>query len=57
MVMTLTERDGGGTVMVIESRFPSLEAMEQLVSMGMDEGMASALAQIDEILVADARSQ
>jgi uncharacterized protein YndB with AHSA1/START domain len=57
MVMTLTERDGGGTVMVIESRFPSLEAMERLVSMGMDEGMASALAQVDEILVADARSQ
>jgi uncharacterized protein YndB with AHSA1/START domain len=57
MVMTLTERDGGGSVMVIESRFPSLAAMEQLVSMGMEEGIASALAQIDEILAADARSQ
>ena len=50
MVMTLAERDGGGAVMAIETRFPSLEAMEQLVSMGMEEGMASAMAQIDEIL-------
>jgi uncharacterized protein YndB with AHSA1/START domain len=56
MVVTLTERDGGGTVMVIESRFPSLAAMEQLVSMGMEEGIASAVAQIDDILAAD-RSQ
>ena len=56
VVMTLTERDGGGTVMAIETRFPSLEAMEQLVSMGMEEGIAAALAQIDEILAAD-RSQ
>jgi uncharacterized protein YndB with AHSA1/START domain len=57
MVVTLTESAGGGTVMVIETRFPSLEAMEQLVSMGMDEGMAAALAQIDEILADDVRSR
>lgn len=50
MVVSLTERDGGGTVMAIETRFPSLEAMERLVSMGMDEGMVAALGQIDEIL-------
>jgi uncharacterized protein YndB with AHSA1/START domain len=56
MVVTLTERDGGGTVMAIESRFPSLEAMEQLVSMGMEEGIVSALGQIDEILAGDVRS-
>ena len=53
VVVTLTDRDGGGTVMAIETRFPSLEAMEQLVSMGMEEGMAAALAQIDEILAED----
>ena len=53
MVVTLTDRDGGGTVMAIETRFPSLEAMEQLVSMGMEEGIAAALAQIDEILTED----
>jgi uncharacterized protein YndB with AHSA1/START domain len=57
MVATLTERDGGGTLMAIEARFPSLEAMAQLVSMGMEEGMASALAQIDEILADDVRSR
>lgn len=50
MVVTLTERDGGGTVMDVTTRFPSPEAMEQLVSMGMEEGMAAAMGQIDEIL-------
>ena len=50
MVVTLTERAGGGTVMAIASRFPSAEAMEQLVSMGMEEGMVAALGQIDGIL-------
>ena len=36
--------------MTIESTFPSTEAMEQLLSMGMDEGMAAAMGQIDAIL-------
>ena len=52
MVVNLTARDGG-TLMAIETQFPSLQAMEQLVSMGMDEGMATALGQIDDILAAD----
>lgn len=56
MVATLTEREGGGTLMTIETRFPSLEAMEQLMSMGMDEGMATAMAQIDQILADDVPS-
>jgi uncharacterized protein YndB with AHSA1/START domain len=30
--------------------FPSLEAMEQLIEMGMMEGMRSAMSQIDEVL-------
>ena len=42
--------------MAIETRFPSLEAMERLVSMGMEEGMAAAMAQIDEILAEDLTS-
>jgi uncharacterized protein YndB with AHSA1/START domain len=53
MVVTLTERDGGGTLMSVETHFPSLEAMEQLVSMGMDEGMAAAMGQLEEILAED----
>jgi uncharacterized protein YndB with AHSA1/START domain len=56
MVVTLTERDGGGTLMAIDTRFPSLEAMEQLMSMGMEEGIAAAVGQIDEILAHDVRS-
>ena len=40
----------GKTTMVIASQFPSLEAMEQLVAMGMDEGMTLALGQIEAII-------
>ncbi len=41
---------GAGTRMTITTTFPSPEAMEQLVSMGVEEGMAQALGQIDAIL-------
>jgi uncharacterized protein YndB with AHSA1/START domain len=54
MTFTLSERDGGGTLLAIETRFPSVEAMEQLASMGMEEGMAEAIGQIDAILAGDA---
>ena len=40
----------GGTEMVIEARFPSLEAMETLLEMGMEPGITAALGQIDAIL-------
>lgn len=40
----------GVTRMVITTTFPSLESMEQLVAMGMEEGMSQALGQIDGIL-------
>lgn len=49
MVVTLAERDGS-TVMVITSHFPSIEAMDQLLAMGQEEGMAQALGQIEAIL-------
>jgi uncharacterized protein YndB with AHSA1/START domain len=49
MRVELTDRPGGVT-MTIATRFPSLEAMEQLVSMGMEEGMKEAMGQIDAIL-------
>jgi uncharacterized protein YndB with AHSA1/START domain len=51
-VVTLSERDDGGTLMAIESNFPSLEAMEQMVEMGMEEGIVAALGQIPAILAA-----
>jgi len=53
-VVTLAEGEAGGTTMTLESRFPSVEAMEQMVSMGVEEGMGAALGQIDGIL-AEAR--
>ena len=53
MRVTLTETDGG-TRMEIETTFPSAEAMEQIIAMGMEEGMAEALGQIDELLRAAA---
>lgn len=42
-----------GTLMTITSRFPSAQAMEQLVSMGMEEGIVGALGQVDAILAED----
>ena len=53
MVVSLTERDGGGTLMAIQSHFASVEAMEQVISMGMEEGIVAALGQIPEILADD----
>ncbi len=50
-VVTLADQ-AGGTVMTIETRFPSLEAMEQLVEMGMEEGFTGAVNQIDGLLAA-----
>lgn len=38
------------TLMIVETTFPSIEAMEQLLAMGMDEGMAAAMGQIDVLL-------
>jgi uncharacterized protein YndB with AHSA1/START domain len=51
MRVVLTD-EGGVTKMVMTSTFPSLEAMEQLVNMGMDEGLRAAMSQMDEILAA-----
>jgi hypothetical protein len=36
--------------MVIETTFPSAEAMQQLTEMGMEEGMTLAMGQIDALL-------
>jgi uncharacterized protein YndB with AHSA1/START domain len=50
VAVTLADRDGGGTRMEITSTFATVEAMEQLLAMGMDEGMRSAMGQIDALL-------
>ncbi|MDE3721088.1 SRPBCC domain-containing protein [Nocardiopsis sp. N85] len=41
---------GDGTRMVVRSTFRSREHMEQLMEMGMDEGMEGAMGQIDALL-------
>lgn len=45
----------GRTRMSIESRFASVEAMEQLLAMGQEQGMTEAIGQIDSILAEDER--
>jgi uncharacterized protein YndB with AHSA1/START domain len=51
MVMRVEIADRpGGVTMTIATRFPSVEAMEQLVAMGMEEGLQQAMGQIDAIL-------
>ncbi len=39
-----------GTEMTIRSTFPTLEAMEQTLAMGAEQGMREALGQIDALL-------
>jgi len=40
----------GRTRMTMQSKFPSVEAMEQMVEMGMEEGLKQAVGQMDQIL-------
>ncbi len=51
VVVELDDAPEGGTAMTVTSWFPSTEAMEQLVAMGMEEGMRAAAGQIDALLV------
>ena len=48
--VTIEPIDAGRSRMSIESRFPSAEAMEQVLAMGMEEGLRLAVGQIDAIL-------
>lgn len=40
-----------GTRMTTLTTFPSLEAMEQMLAMGMEEGIRAAAGQMDDVLV------
>jgi uncharacterized protein YndB with AHSA1/START domain len=51
--VSLDEQPDGGTRMAIESTFPTAEAMEQITSMGMEEGITQAVGQIDDLLRAE----
>ena len=48
--VTIEAIDGGRTRMSIRSHFPSTQAMEQVLEMGMEEGLTQAVGQIDSIL-------
>ena len=51
--VTIEAIGGGRTRMLIESIFASAKAMEQLLAMGMEEGLKQAIGQIDAILAGD----
>lgn len=50
MIITFHDRDGGGAVMRIRTHFDSLAGMEQVLAMGIEEGMRMVLSQIDDVL-------
>jgi uncharacterized protein YndB with AHSA1/START domain len=52
--VTIEEIGDGRTRMSIESHFPSHDALEQILAMGMEEGLTQAVGQIDAILADDA---
>jgi uncharacterized protein YndB with AHSA1/START domain len=49
-VVSIDDNGAGTTRMMIESRFPSPEAMAQVLEMGMEEGIKQAVAQTDALL-------
>ena len=51
MIICVTlESEAEATRMAIETTFPSRAAMDQMIEMGMDEGMAAAMGQMDDIV-------
>jgi uncharacterized protein YndB with AHSA1/START domain len=50
MIITIAERASGGAVMAIRTHFDSRAGMEQVLAMGIEEGMCMVLAQIDAVL-------
>jgi uncharacterized protein YndB with AHSA1/START domain len=51
--VTIEPIGAGRTRMEIESRFPTTEALEQMLAMGMEDGLTQAIGQIDAILAED----
>jgi len=54
MRVRIEEIGDGRTRMSIDNIFPSTEAMEQVLALGMEEGLTQAVGQIDAILAEDA---
>jgi uncharacterized protein YndB with AHSA1/START domain len=57
MHVTIADIGEGRTRMSIETLFPNAQAMEQLVAMGMEDGLREAVGQIDAILAEQPVSQ
>jgi uncharacterized protein YndB with AHSA1/START domain len=55
-IVTIEPIDAGRTRMSIESRFPTAEALEQVLAMGMEQGLTEAVGQIDAILAEGVRA-
>lgn len=51
-VVSITDAGAGTTRMTIETHYSSTEAMQQVLEMGMEEGIRQALAQSDALLAA-----
>lgn len=51
--VTITGLGDGRTRMSIATSFPDTAAMEQLIAMGMEQGLTEAVGQIDAILAED----
>ena len=54
MAVTIDEREGGGAVMAIRTHFDSIAGMEEVLAMGIEEGMQVVLSQMDEVLAGSA---
>ncbi len=50
MIITIDEQDVGGVVMAIRTHFDSLEGMEEVLAMGIEEGMCAVFSQIETVL-------
>jgi len=50
MRVSIEDAGGGQSRMSIETTFPSVEALEKMLAMGMEEGLRQAVGQIDAIL-------
>lgn len=55
--VTIADIGAGRTRMSIESHFPDTAAMEQLLAMGMEQGLTEAVGQIEGILTGPATSE
>ncbi len=50
ILVTIDERSAGRTRMAVQTTFSSPDSMEQMISLGMEDGMADAIGQIDELV-------